>query len=88
MPAKPLAMPLDISLSEVEAALELSSMDPDAPHTPRLTNILKAAVNGVTIGLENGGPVRTASGDVFTVTSLQPESMIEAGSVSHADFIH
>lgn len=88
MPAKPLAQPLDISLSEVEAALELSSMDPDAPHSPRLTNVLKAAVNGVTIGLENGGPVLTESGVPFTVTSLHPESMIEAGSASHADFIH
>lgn len=89
MPAKPLALAEDISLSEVEAALELSAMDPDRPLTARHRNILKrCAIGGALTGLEHGGPALPASGEVLTVVSAYPESAVEVGSDSHADFVH
>lgn len=76
------------TMDELEAALELSSDDPDAVLPARLQGALrKAAVTGVAIGLEWGGPV-LMDGAKLTTQSLHPTSALEAGSVSHDGFVH
>lgn len=70
---------MDVTLHEVELALELCAADPDAELPPRLQHALKiSAIKGAMTGLKWGDPIAIRRED----------SYLEVGSTSHADFVH
>lgn len=70
---------MEVTLHEVELAMELSSADPDGKLPPRLQHALKVgAIKGALTGLEWGAPISFGG----------PDTYLEVGSSDHADFIH
>lgn len=72
-----------LTTEELEHALELSSRDPDAPHSPRTMGVLRrAAIAGATTGLAAGGPAGPSP------WGAEPINYLELGSDTHDAFVH